>query len=407
MDVILHRTHPLWDVIQDQVLQVGGLLFPCEGSQWQAAIDSGRANWVVLVDGRAAVTAADFQGLAQYLDYADSPIWLQPSQNSTGAERFVNENCPAAVSVCWNNPALYSMVCVRRSAISKIPPIRDEPSDTIWKWLVRAAGRPQDIVSACSFPVGEWSFRIESLAGHVNQPDATSGPQRPFKFSPTDMRELAARLQESMREPKEAPAQISRPESKNAAPTLIAPAWDSIPKLISQPPVPEINWLIQHIEQTKPSHFIPDSANASIADSVAIKAGLLLWHDAADASHQLSQSIEGLGKRQAGDYWHAILHRREPDYSNAKYWFRQLPLHPVMTELTPYAARALQDVKEGPAWKSRLLGKGSWDPFAFVDLCEDCSDQENSPLAWAARQIQAAEMQLLMAATYCDTSGYQ
>ena len=49
----------------------------------------------------------------------------------------------------------------------------------------------------------------------------------------------------------------------------------------------------------------------------AIKSGLLLWNDALDESHTISQELGN----QTGSYWHGIMHRREPDYSNSKYWF--------------------------------------------------------------------------------------
>jgi hypothetical protein len=381
MDVILQRTHPLRDVIQDQVAQLGGLLFPCDGSQWQAAIDSGCADWIVLIDERAQVTAEDFQRLPQNLtmaalrDFHDpdpdlpyaetAPIWLQPVEASSAAERFVGEHCPAAVALCWNNPAHYSLICIKRSVLTALTEISSGHPEPIWDWLIRTAGRPERVTSTTpGGAIGSWVIRYDVPAG-----------------------------------------QISRPESKDGPLSFVASSAASIPGLISHRPRPEIEWLVKHIERTKPSQFITDSDQASIADSVAIKAGLLLWHDAADASHQLSQSIEGLGKRHAGDYWHAILHRREPDYGNAKYWFRQFHLHPVMSELIPYATRALQDVVDGQTWKGRLTGKGSWDPFAFVDLCEACAGNEGSPLGIAARRIQAAEMQLLMAATYLDASG--
>ena len=56
----------------------------------------------------------------------------------------------------------------------------------------------------------------------------------------------------------------------------------------------------------------------------AIKSGLLLWNDALDESHNISQGLEN----QTGSYWHGIMHRREPDYSNAKYWFGRVGTHP-------------------------------------------------------------------------------
>ncbi len=362
MDVIPDRAHPSWDTLQSQVLKCDGLVFPCEGSPWQAAINAGRANWVVFIDHRADVTIDDLHSLPQYLDVEDTPIWLQPVAASLAADRRVGECCSEAVSLCWNNPARYSLVCVRRSAISSLPAIDDGHPEAIWDWLIKAAGRAQPGLPTTKTTIGDW---------HIPSTSST--------------------------------AQVSRPHRGHEP--FVGPPENSIPKLTSQQPAPELDWLIQHIESSKPSYFVPDTSQVSIADSVAVKAGLLLWHDAADASHQLSQSIEGLGKRHAGDYWHAILHRREPDYSNAKYWFRQFHLHPVMSELIPYATRALQDVSEGPTWKTRLLGKGSWDPLAFVDLCEACAGREESPLGVAARRIQAAEMQLLMAATYLDASG--
>src|SRR4051794_32254466 len=44
-------------------------------------------------------------------------------------------------------------------------------------------------------------------------------------------------------------------------------------------------------------------------------AGLWLWHDWLDESHRISQRVETAD----GSYWHAIMHRREGDFSNSKY----------------------------------------------------------------------------------------
>src|SRR5262249_32071178 len=57
----------------------------------------------------------------------------------------------------------------------------------------------------------------------------------------------------------------------------------------------------------------------------ACLAGLWLCHNFLDESHAISQDLDTI----EGSYWHGILHRREPDYSNAKYWFRRVGDHAI------------------------------------------------------------------------------
>ncbi|MFO0222939.1 MAG: hypothetical protein ACK56E_06450, partial [Planctomyces sp.] len=62
-------------------------------------------------------------------------------------------------------------------------------------------------------------------------------------------------------------------------------------------------------------------------------AGLLLYWDFAEESHQISQTMERRGNPRTADYWHGIMHRREPDAGNAGYWFRRVGDHPVLRQL--------------------------------------------------------------------------
>ena len=134
--------------------------------------------------------------------------------------------------------------------------------------------------------------------------------------------------------------------------------------------------------------------------TAATQAGLLLMHDELDRCHNFSQSLEGQGTHHTGDYWHAIMHRREPDYGNAKYWFRRVGEHPLFPELADRAKRILSECSDprAPEWMERLTRDG-WNAMAFVDCCEENDSQPDSHLGLALRRIQWIEMVLLLEAT--------
>ena len=142
-------------------------------------------------------------------------------------------------------------------------------------------------------------------------------------------------------------------------------------------------------------------------DAIALKAGLLQTHDLLDASHAESQSVEGQGLHASGDYWHAIMHRREPDYGNSKYWFRRVGRHPLFPVL---AERVELLLSQSPGEAAdRIQGglelSGGWNPLAFVDVCEELACEEESEAGLIARRIQWEEMLLLLEHTCRDAFG--
>ena len=66
---------------------------------------------------------------------------------------------------------------------------------------------------------------------------------------------------------------------------------------------------------------------------MACIAGLWLLWDYLDESHHVSQSLE----TPEGSYWHGIMHWREPDYGNSKYWFRRVGQHAIFPQLAVQA----------------------------------------------------------------------
>ena len=144
----------------------------------------------------------------------------------------------------------------------------------------------------------------------------------------------------------------------------------------------------------------PKSAEAS--ELAAVKAGLLCWHDRLDDSHAHAQAIEGQGRHRNGDYWHAIVHRREGDYGNAKYWLRRVGSHPIFKQLADQADR-MQELAE--VGLSGLVTDGRWDPFAFVDACSGVRSDEDSACGRVLRRLQVAEQLLLLTQSCRDAAG--
>ncbi|MFG0262802.1 MAG: hypothetical protein ACF788_10470 [Novipirellula sp. JB048] len=114
-------------------------------------------------------------------------------------------------------------------------------------------------------------------------------------------------------------------------------------------------------------------AAASPLGNQLCRSGLWLLAGDLDRSHQISQQMD----EKEGSFWHGIMHRREGDFSNAKYWFRRVGKHPVITQLIECC---------GDAYRT---------PEDFVDRCANAIG--GSPEEQASCQdVQWQEWQLLM-----------
>lgn len=116
----------------------------------------------------------------------------------------------------------------------------------------------------------------------------------------------------------------------------------------------------------------------SRAAADAMLAGLWLWHDALEESHTISQALSDA----TGSYWHAIMHRREGDFSNSKYWNARCRNHPAVAET------------------ARRLGE-AFDPDTFVSRVARAYASPASDDYAAAVRVQRIEWQALF--DYCVT----
>jgi hypothetical protein len=141
----------------------------------------------------------------------------------------------------------------------------------------------------------------------------------------------------------------------------------------------------------------------SAVELTALEAGVRQLHDDLDGSHQCAQSIEGAG-RHHGDYWHAVMHRREPDYGNSQYWFRRVGRHPVFVPLAEeaHAVAAQFSSDRFTAWLPKLVSGGMWNPLAGVDCVAEAADSSEAAFRRAVEELQYRELLLLLAQTCRD-----
>ena len=87
-----------------------------------------------------------------------------------------------------------------------------------------------------------------------------------------------------------------------------------------------------------------------------VRGGLLYAVDALDAAHRIFQDAPS----DLGSYWHGMMHRREGDFDNARYWFRRAGTLGCSSALHGAASEVSADMARQPGW----------DPYLLTGQCE-------------------------------------
>ena len=98
-----------------------------------------------------------------------------------------------------------------------------------------------------------------------------------------------------------------------------------------------------------------------------LRGGLLYAVDALDAAHAFFQDDPS----DLGSYWHGMLHRREGDFDNARYWFRRAGRLSVFSKLQSAACEH----------SATMARQDNWDAYLLTGLCEQAKfgDTELAP----------------------------
>lgn len=107
-------------------------------------------------------------------------------------------------------------------------------------------------------------------------------------------------------------------------------------------------------------------------DAPAALAGLALQLGDWECAHDIAQHVETAN----GSYWHAIVHRIEPDYFNSQYWFRRVGRHPVFAQIAPL-----------------------WTPDSFAQQVQQAIESKDNRKIERVKEMQQAEISKLF--DYC------
>lgn len=118
-------------------------------------------------------------------------------------------------------------------------------------------------------------------------------------------------------------------------------------------------------------------------------AAISLWNDDLPTAHAVFQADDSAD----ASLWHAILHRREGDFSNSKYWLARAGAHPVYPVLTRLAAPLLTSPDVASVFLP--LKRAGWSAPGFADAVRQLVETDDPAGRSLAVHLQRLEWQAL------------
>ncbi len=154
-------------------------------------------------------------------------------------------------------------------------------------------------------------------------------------------------------------------------------------------------------------HTGDDSSESSAR---LVQAGLYQRIDDLEACHTICQEVSRDRPCAEADYLHGIVHRREPDFQNARGWFRKAGglgmFSEIREQVVGYLLRVLQIPDFGKArdvaleFLRHLEDRKTWDPLYFLELCLHNTQNGMPEETRLMEEIQEIEFRVLFDWTY-------
>jgi hypothetical protein len=174
-------------------------------------------------------------------------------------------------------------------------------------------------------------------------------------------------------------------------------------------------FLKSYIDKTNTTALFIEHPLVSDIHGHLIRNALYQKNDDLDAAHQICQTTGQSTALPEVSYWHGIIHRREPDFDNARSWFQKtqgfIGNDALYRAIYNLLQRAIQmpdygDVRDiALQFLRHLQSQGVWDVLYFLDLCASCAQNKDTHLQKLLEDIQAIEFQTLFHWTFQKATG--